>query len=389
MILLAMRRVLHCNLASIATTSHGAFSLSMSGCTPASTVKNNDEYEAVASGAGVAALRSQLLQGPDFNDFLTGADLKEYSVEAPGWKERKRKPDWMKRAPIPGGDKYMEIKSKLRELKLSTVCEEAKCPNIGECWGGGDGHTATATIMLMGDTCTRGCRFCAVKTSKTPPPLDPDEPDSVSKAIAAWGLDYVVLTSVDRDDLPDQGSSHIARTISLLKERTQGRLLVEALVPDFQGSRSCVETVVKSGLDVFAHNIETVERLQGEVRDRRAGWSQSLGVLAAAKEMGVAVTKSSIMLGCGETKSDVITTLQALRAHKVDVVTLGQYMRPTKKHMAVSEFVTPEAFEMYGKLAEKMGFIYVASGPMVRSSYRAGELFLKNKLATAAGTRKS
>ena len=381
----AIRRLLNGNLAS---THHGAFSMMMSGCSPASIAKSIDTEEPPSSDAsplpGVAALRSQLMQGPDFNDFLTGADIKEYSVEAPGWKERKRKPEWMKRAPIPGGDKYTAIKSKLRELKLSTVCEEAKCPNIGECWGGGDGHTATATIMLMGDTCTRGCRFCAVKTSKTPPPLDADEPDSVSKAIAAWGLDYVVLTSVDRDDLPDQGSSHIARTISLLKERTQGRLLVEALVPDFQGNLSCVETVVKSGLDVFAHNIETVERLQDVVRDRRAGWSQSLGVLIAAKEMGVAVTKSSIMLGCGETKEDVVATLQALRAHKVDVVTLGQYMRPTKKHMAVSEFVTPEAFEMYGKLAEKMGFLYVASGPMVRSSYRAGELFLKNKLSAAA-----
>jgi lipoyl synthase len=171
--------------------------------------------------------------------------------------ERARKPDWLKRT-LPGGEKFAAIKSKLRELKLSTVCEEARCPNIGECWGGSEGHAATATIMLMGDTCTRGCRFCAVKTSRKPPPLDPEEPANTAKAVAAWGIDYVVLTSVDRDDLPDYGAQHIARTIALLKEETQGRLLVEALVPDFLGRKDCVELVAKSGLDVFAHNIETV-----------------------------------------------------------------------------------------------------------------------------------
>ncbi|KAL6764978.1 lipoic acid synthetase [Haematococcus lacustris] len=286
----------------------------------------------------------------------------------------------MKRAPVPGGEKYTQIKAKLRELKLHTVCEEAKCPNIGECWGGGDGHTATATIMLMGDTCTRGCKFCAVKTSRTPPPLDPLEPANVAKAVASWGLDYVVLTSVDRDDLPDGGASHIARTITLLKQETQGRLLVEALVPDFQGELQAVQTIVQSGLDVFAHNIETVQRLQGAVRDHRAGWAQSMAVLAAAKQHGARVTKSSIMLGCGEGAEEVVDTLRALRDVGVDVVTLGQYMRPTKKHMAVSEYVTPEAFATYQKLAEAMGFLYVASGPMVRSSYRAGEFYLTNVL---------
>eukprot|EP00878_Enallax_costatus_P012796 GHUV01013363.1.p1 GENE.GHUV01013363.1~~GHUV01013363.1.p1 ORF type:complete len:315 (+),score=88.96 GHUV01013363.1:1038-1982(+) len=285
----------------------------------------------------------------------------------------------MKRV-IPGGDKYADIKAKLRELKLHTVCEEARCPNMGECWGGGDGHTATATIMLMGDTCTRGCRFCAVKTSRAPPPLDPNEPENVSHAIAAWGLDYVVLTSVDRDDLPDGGAAHIAQTIQLLKQKTQGKLLVEALVPDFQGNRDSVNLVAQSGLDVFAHNVETVERLQRVVRDRRANWRQSLGVLTAAKEVGVQVTKTSIMLGCGEEKDEVIAAMRELRAHGVDVLTLGQYMRPTKKHMAVSEFVTPAAFEAYQKAAEQMGFLYVASGPMVRSSYRAGEFYLKNVL---------
>jgi len=295
------------------------------------------------------------------------------------FQERARKPDWLKRS-IPGGDKYTAIKSKLRELKLATVCEEARCPNIGDCWGGKDGHTATATIMLMGDTCTRGCRFCAVKTSRAPPPLDPDEPENTAKAVAAWGIDYVVLTSVDRDDLPDLGADHIARTIRYLKEHTQNKLLVEALVPDFQGRLDLVELVAKSGLDVFAHNIETVERLQGVVRDRRAGWAQSLSVLKAAKTFGARITKSSIMLGCGESPDEVVAALKVLRDHGVDVVTLGQYMRPTKRHMAVAEYVTPEAFAQYEALANGMGFLYVASGPMVRSSYRAGEFYLANVL---------
>lgn len=284
---------------------------------------------------------------------------------------------------MPGGENYTKIKSKLRELKLSTVCEEAKCPNIGECWGGGDGHAATATIMLMGDTCTRGCRFCAVKTSNAPPPLDPEEPENTARAVAAWGIDYVVLTSVDRDDLPDFGAAHIAETISGLKKHTDGRLLVEALVPDFQGRRDCVKQIVDSGLDVFAHNIETVERLQGLVRDRRANWKQSMEVLLAAKEMGAKVTKSSIMLGCGEEPEEVVATMEALREHKVDVVTLGQYMRPTKRHMPVAEYVSPEAFKKYEELALKMGFLYTAAGPLVRSSYRAGELFLSNHLKNA------
>ena len=226
--------------------------------------------------------------------------------------ERARKPDWLKRT-VPGGEAYTRIKSKLRELKLATVCEEARCPNIGECWGGADGHTATATIMLMGDTCTRGCRFCAVKTSRAPPPLDPAEPANVATAVASWGIDYVVLTSVDRDDLPDFGAAHIAATIEQLKEATEGRLLVEALVPDFQGVREHVGLVARSGLDVFAHNVETVPRLQSAVRDRRANWAQSLSVLRAAKEAGARITKTSIMLGCGEAREEVEETLGMLR----------------------------------------------------------------------------
>ncbi|GIL54648.1 hypothetical protein Vafri_10378 [Volvox africanus] len=368
------------NCASVTTAAGVAHAPAESAAAAAQPVASTSGHQQPPPLA-VEALRRKLAQGPDFTDFLTGQEVAEkYSVEAPSWTAKKRKPDWMKRSKLPGGDKYTEIKAKLRELKLATVCEEARCPNLGECWGGGDGHTATATIMLMGDTCTRGCRFCAVKTSKAPAPLDPNEPENVSKAIAAWGLDYVVLTSVDRDDLPDGGAAHIASTIRLLKQKTHGSLLVEALVPDFQGNMDCVKTIVDSGLDVYAHNIETVERLQGVVRDRRAGWSQSLRTLKRAKELGAQITKSSIMLGCGETQQEVVDALKALRAHGVDVVTLGQYMRPTKKHMAVSEFVTPEAFKAYEQLAQEMGFLYAASGPMVRSSYRAGEFYISNVL---------
>jgi lipoic acid synthetase len=208
----------------------------------------------------------------------------------------------------------------------------------------------------------------------------------VADAVAAWGLDYVVLTSVDRDDLPDGGAAHIARTVRLLKEKTEGRLLVEALVPDFQGARAAVAEVAGSGLDVFAHNVETVPRLQSVVRDRRANWRQSVGVLKAAKELGgVRVTKTSLMLGCGEGREEVIEALGLLREAGVDVVTLGQYMQPTKKHMAVSEYVTPAAFAAYEEAAKAMGFLYAASGSMVRSSYRAGELYLKNVLRGEGG----
>ena len=341
-------------------------------------------------------------------DFVLGTSLwsnaGEYSSPAPKNKRDKmtRKPAWLKRT-VPGGtedSKYSKIKSRLKELKLSTVCEEAKCPNLGECWGGGDGHTATATIMIMGDTCTRGCKFCAVKTSKAPPPLDKDEPENVAKAISEWGLDYVVLTSVDRDDLEDQGAGHFAKTIKNLKEKVKGggeggfvsnkdrdkRILVEALTPDFRGEDRLIDMVALSGLDVFAHNVETVPELQTHVRDPRANWNQSIHVLQrakkTAKEVGKVdlITKTSLMLGLGETRTQVYEALKLLREAGVDVVTFGQYMRPTNRHLKVEEYVTPKAFDMYGKMAEDLGFLYVASGPMVRSSYRAGEFFLRNEL---------
>uniref|UniRef100_A0A7S1GGE2 Lipoyl synthase, mitochondrial n=1 Tax=Bicosoecida sp. CB-2014 TaxID=1486930 RepID=A0A7S1GGE2_9STRA len=234
--------------------------------------------------------------------------------------------------------------------------------------------------MIMGDTCTRGCSFCHVKTSNAPPPLDPEEPNNVAKAIAEWGLDYVVLTSVDRDELEDQGSRHFAATVRRLKELNSD-VLVECLTPDFRGDADLVAVVATSGLDVFAHNVETVRRLQGRVRDRRAGYEQSLGVLRAAKAAAPAiVTKTSIMLGLGESEAEVEEAMRDLRAAGVDVVTFGQYLRPTPRHIPVAEYVTPEAFARWEEVGKEMGFLYVASGPLVRSSYRAGEFFIKNVL---------
>ncbi|KAK9706675.1 hypothetical protein RND81_07G143700 [Saponaria officinalis] len=318
-------------------------------------------------------------ESPTLADFIGGGDS-PYSVEVGTKKKPLPKPKWMKES-IPGGEKYTKIKKKLRELKLHTVCEEAKCPNLGECWSGGETGTATATIMILGDTCTRGCRFCNVKTSRTPPPPDPDEPKNVAEAIASWGLDYVVITSVDRDDLPDQGSGHFAETVQTLKA-LKPTMLIEALVPDFRGDAACVEKVSVSGLDVLAHNIETVEELQSVVRDRRANFKQSIDVLKLAKEYAPAgtLTKTSIMLGCGETPDQVVSTMEKVRAAGVDVMTFGQYMRPTKRHMPVSEYITPEAFEKYRVLGMEMGFRYVASGPMVRSSYKAGEFYIKSMI---------
>jgi lipoic acid synthetase len=334
-------------------------------------------------------------------------------------KERsgRTRPDWF-RVPAPppksAATKYTELKEGLRELKLNTVCEEAQCPNIGECWNGG-----TGTIMLLGDTCTRACRFCAVKTSPTPPPPDEDEPFNTAKAIAEWGLDYVVLTSVDRDDMPDGGANHFAMTVDFIKVWNPS-ILVECLVSDFAGDLAAVERLAESGLDVYAHNIETVERLQPFVRDKRAGYRQSLSVLKHAKVHNPKLyTKTSIMLGLGETRDEIVQTMRDLRAADVDVLTLGQYLRPSPAHLAVEDYVTPEAFAELQVIGEELGFKcapshptparpptppsppspappgapprraaergrdrYVASGPMVRSSYKAGEFFLEHMIRT-------
>ena len=255
------------------------------------------------------------------------------------------------------------------------MCEEAHCPNVWECWGGG-----TATIMLMGDTCTRGCRFCAVTSGNPHGVLDLDEPKKVAMALAEMDLTYVVLTSVDRDDLADGGAGHFAKTVREIKARRPD-MLVEALIPDFQGDLDAVRMVVDSGVDVLDRNIETVERLQGTVRDRRAGYAQSLKVLRGAKETRPDLfTKSSIMLGLGETRGEVIAAMQDLRTNGVDIVTVGQYLRPSNWHLAVQEYVPPEVFEELRLAGESMGFAYVAAGPLVRSSYRAGEFFLEKVL---------
>ncbi|XP_031105477.1 lipoyl synthase 1, mitochondrial [Ipomoea triloba] len=362
---------------SLKSTRHSLYpqSFSSSSSVPPSSPATH-QYPQTLEG-----LRSRLAaESPTLGSFIRLQSDKEYSVEVGTKKKPLPKPKWMKEA-IPGGEKYTQIKKKLRELKLHTVCEEAKCPNLGECWSGGETGTATATIMILGDTCTRGCRFCNVKTSRTPPPPDPNEPSNVAEAIASWGLDYVVITSVDRDDLPDQGSGHFTETVQKLKA-LKPNLLIEALVPDFRGDRSCVEKVAKSRLDVFAHNIETVEELQSVVRDHRANFKQSMDVLMMAKDYAPAgtLTKTSIMLGCGETPDQVVKTMEKVRAAGVDVMTFGQYMRPSKRHMPVSEYITPEAFEKYQVLGMQMGFRYVASGPMVRSSYKAGEFYIKSMI---------
>jgi len=282
-----------------------------------------------------------------------------------------RKPDWLRVKP-PSGESYAHLKSLFRSLDLHTVCEEAHCPNVWECWGGG-----TATIMLMGDTCTRGCRFCAVTSGNPHGLLDLDEPRKVAIALAEMDLSYVVLTSVDRDDLADGGAGHFAKTIREIKARRPD-MIVEALIPDFQGDMEAVRAVVDAGVDVLDHNVETVERLQAVVRDRRATYAQSLAVLRDAKDARRDLyTKSSIMLGLGETREEVLQTMRDLRATDVDIVTLGQYLRPSDWHLPVQEYVSPETFDALREAGEALGFLYVAAGPLVRSSYRAGEFFME------------
>ncbi|GAB4154519.1 MAG: lipoyl synthase [Planctomycetota bacterium] len=280
------------------------------------------------------------------------------------------KPPWLK-VPIPAGREVARIEGLLRTRRLHTVCEEARCPNQGECWAGG-----TATFMVLGDTCTRGCRFCAVKTHARGNPVDPEEPAEVAEACAAMGLRYVVLTMVDRDDLDDGGAGHVAATISAIKKRCP-EILVEALVGDFAGDERRIASVLAARPDVFAHNIETVLRLTPRVRDHRCSYARSLGVLRSAKRLGEGtVTKSSIMLGLGESDREIEQAMDDLREHEVDVVTFGQYLRPTLKHLPVREHVTPARFAALEQRALRKGFLYVASGPLVRSSYRAAEFYM-------------
>jgi lipoic acid synthetase len=282
------------------------------------------------------------------------------------------KPPWLK-AKAPGGERFQSVRTLVREHRLATVCEEAKCPNIGECWNAG-----TATIMLMGAVCTRACRFCAVDTGNPHGWLDAHEPENAARTVELMRLSYVVLTSVDRDDLTDGGAAHYAACVRAIKRRNP-RTAVEALTPDFQGVRADVETVVDSGIEVFAQNIETVRRLTHPVRDPRAGYQQTLQVLEIAKQRRPAIlTKSSLMLGLGESEAEIDATLADLRAAGVDIVTLGQYLRPTLNHLPVQRFVTPEEFDRYRELALARGFLECVSGPLVRSSYRAEQALNRN-----------
>ncbi len=284
------------------------------------------------------------------------------------------KPDWL-RVRLSSSPRYAEVKKRVHDLKLSTVCEEAKCPNISECWSHG-----TATIMLLGSVCTRACRFCAVDTGNPNGWVDQDEPQKTADTVKAMQLQYVVLTSVDRDDLLDGGARHYAETIRRIKLLCPDTK-VEALTGDFQGKMSDVQLVLDSGVDVFAQNIETVKRLTYPVRDPRASYEQTLDVLAYAKRSRPdMITKTSLMLGLGETEEEILATMDDLRAIKVDVLTLGQYMQPTRNHLPVQRYVSPEEFKALRESGLRKGFLELASGPMVRSSYRADRIFAKNNL---------
>lgn len=303
----------------------------------------------------------------------SGLLLKNPAMPKPA-RKRSPKPSWIK-VKAPAGEKYLELKELMSSLKLATVCQEAQCPNIAECWSGG-----TATIMLMGEVCTRGCRFCDVKTGNPKGVLDLEEPQKVAYAVSKMSLEYIVLTSVDRDDLPDEGAAHFAETVATLKKLSPN-LIVEVLTPDFKGKEELIQKIVDAAPDVFAHNIETVERLTARVRDRRAGYQQSMGVLESVKKMDATrYTKSSIMLGLGEEDHEIKQTLRDLRSVGCDVVTFGQYLQPKRRHLSVEKFYTPEEFKLWQYEAEAMGFLYVASGPLVRSSYRAGEFFMKGMI---------
>jgi lipoic acid synthetase len=293
------------------------------------------------------------------------------------------KPRWLK-VQHAGGERYARTRRNVHEHQLATVCEEAKCPNIGECWNAG-----TATIMLMGAVCTRACRFCSVDTGNPRGWLDANEPANVAQSVALMQLSYIVLTSVNRDDLPDGGAAHFAACVQAIRERAP-QTAVEALTPDFQGALRDVETVVDSGLQVFAQNLETVRRLTHPVRDPRAGYEQTLAVLAHAKQHRPQVlTKSSLMLGLGETDAEIHQALVDLRAAQVDIVTLGQYLRPTPNHLPVARFVTPQEFAAFREAGLALGFREVVAGPMVRSSYRAEQALAGNNVGLVVTTAAS
>ena len=275
----------------------------------------------------------------------------------------RRHPDWIK-VKAPGNPNYLRLKHILREKNLHTVCEEARCPNIGECWG-----NKTATFLILGDTCTRGCRFCAIDKGK-PVALDPEEPRNVALVVKDLGLDHIVVTSVNRDDLPDGGAGHFAKTVFWIKTLNP-QIRVELLIPNFDGNLQALKTVVESGIEILNHNIETVPRLYGKVRPGHS-YECSLNILSEAKKYRDDVlTKSGLMLGVGETYNEVIATLEELRDKKVDIVTLGQYLQPSNRQLKVDRYVTPDEFKEFAMAGKKLGFRHVESGPLVRSSYHA------------------
>jgi len=275
----------------------------------------------------------------------------------------RRHPDWIK-VKAPGNPNYLRLKRILREKNLHTVCEEARCPNIGECWG-----NKTATFLILGDTCTRGCRFCAIDKGK-PVALDPEEPRNVALVVKDLGLDHIVVTSVNRDDLPDGGAAHFAETVFWIKTLNP-QIRVELLIPDFEGNLQALKTVVESGIEILNHNIETVPRLYGKVRPGHT-YECSVNILKTAKTMRPEVlTKTGMMLGVGETRDEVMATLHDLRENDVDIVTLGQYLQPSPKLLKVERYLHPEEFKEFKTAADKLGFRHVESGPLVRSSYHA------------------
>ncbi|MDX1403940.1 MAG: lipoyl synthase [Woeseiaceae bacterium] len=287
------------------------------------------------------------------------------------------KPAWL-RAKMPSGAGFSAVRQTVRNHRLSTVCEESMCPNIGECWNHG-----TATIMVMGSVCTRACRFCAVDTGNPRGWLDPEEPLNTARAVKLMNLNYVVITSVDRDDLEDGGAGHYAACVREIKKLNPSTA-VEALTPDFNGVMSDVDKVVDSGIEVFAQNVETVKRLTHPVRDPRAGYQQTIDVLEYAKNHRPDVlTKTSLMLGLGERDDEIVATMHDLRAAGVDILTLGQYLRPTPNHLAVERYVTPDEFAAYRREGLDIGFLEVVAGPLVRSSYRAERVLQKNNVGIA------
>ena len=289
------------------------------------------------------------------------------------------KPAWLK-TPIPTGETYFNIKRDLRERKLYTVCEEAKCPNIGQCW-----NANTATFMVLGEVCTRGCRFCNVKTGDPNGWLDDAEPRQVAESSAVMKLKYVVITMVDRDDLPDGGAAHVARVIREVRATNPG-ILIELLAGDFKGSEEALKTILAERPEVYAHNIETIERLSPRVRDARANYRQSIEALRRVRELADyrVFTKSAIMLGLGEEEAEVEVSLGDLREAGVEFINMGQYMRPTNKHLSIKRFAHPDEFDRLGKYAESIGFIAVASAPLVRSSYKANDYYAKALRTLAA-----